>query len=54
MWFNSDDTALNAVSLKCVRPGSKNYEGHITSMEGFWGAWKGILPLHTGYPSILT
>ena len=42
MWFKSDDTSLNAVSLKCVRPGSIDYEGTAMSMEGTWGVWKGM------------
>ncbi len=40
-WFKSDDTALNGVSLKCVRPGSYDFEGNIASMEGTWGDWRG-------------
>ena len=40
-WFGHDDTALNAVSLKCVNPWSHDYEGTIDSMQGPWGEWQG-------------
>ena len=45
---SGDDTALNAIALKCMKPGGTTYVSTPISHGGIWGDWHGIVGCSQG------
>ncbi|KAK3606745.1 hypothetical protein CHS0354_036542 [Potamilus streckersoni] len=53
--YNGDDTALNAIKLRCVYKNGA-FAGEVTSGQGPWGVWRAmdLCPSFDGHRTFLT